>query len=119
MADQQIRQRPSNGSAASQHTPTVPPPEECDATDLSRPRPAPATRPPRVKVLAEKERVRVGVEVKAGEGHDDVEEVVLELEEKFGEGVEVEDTVVVGGVERVKKGRGDGDEGKVFDVGVV
>lgn len=98
------------------HRPPIPPPINAHAHHLKPPSPAPLTpqhAPP------PKEAIRVGIEVEAREGHDEVVEAVLEGEEEFGEGVEAEGAVVVGGVEGGEEGGGYGEEGDVLDVWVV
>lgn len=58
------------------------------------------------------------IEVEAREGHDDVEEPVLDGNEVARGEVEGEFAFVVGGPEGVEEGGGDGEEGEVLDVGV-
>lgn len=100
----------------------VPAPEEREGADFGVPAPAPASYFPAPEDAGacglEEEDVGVGVEVEAREGHDDVEELVLDGEEDARGGVECHDAFVVGRVERGEELRGDGEEGDMFDVWV-
>lgn len=58
------------------------------------------------------------IEVEAREGHDDVEESVLDGDEVACGEVEGQFAFVVGGPEGVEECGGDGEEGEVLDVGV-
>lgn len=62
--------------------------------------------------------VRETVQIEPGEGHDDVEETVLDGDEVPGGEVEGHFAFVVGGPEGVEEGGCDGEEGEVLDVGV-
>ena len=92
--------------------------EEAERKDLGPPPPAASA------VLLGLERglgeiaVRVGIEVEAGEGEDDVEELVLEGNEKLASGVEGQLALVVRGPQRVEENGRDREEGEVLDVGV-
>lgn len=81
----------------------VPAPEEGEGADFGVPAPAPASYFPAPEDAGarglEEEDVGVGVEVEAREGHDDVEELVLDGEEDARGGVEGHDAFIVGRVE--------------------
>lgn len=59
------------------------------------------------------------VEIEAAEGEEGVVEVFLPGDGEAGEGVVGHDAIVVGGAEGGEEAAGDGEEGHVFDVGVV
>jgi hypothetical protein len=94
VADEQVREAHFPRAAVGEEA-AKPAPEKEDARNLETPCPAPAARALGVERFADDKWVRVGVEVEAGEPHDKVEEAVLELDEKVGEAVEVEGTLVV------------------------
>lgn len=117
VTDEEVRERGLPGAAAVQDSPE-PRPEEDDAGDLHAPRPPAASRALGVKGLLVEVGVRVGVEVEAGKGHDEVEDLVLHAEGELGDHVKLHGAFVVGGPEGVEECGGDGEEGHVLDVGV-
>jgi hypothetical protein len=118
MANHQIHQRHLPTPTPNQNTPK-PTPKPYNPQHLKPPRPASPPRPPRIKRLAYQEPIRVDVEVEPAESHNDVKELVLNGNEEGGEAVEDEGTFVVGGPEGFEEDGRDGEEGDVFDVGVV
>ena len=117
VADEQVDERVLPRPTALEHG-AEPGVEEAEPGDLGPPPPAASS------VLLGLERglgeiaVRVGVEVEAGEGEDDVEELVLEGNEELASGVEGQLALVVRGPEGLQEDGGDGEEGEVLDVGV-
>jgi len=118
MTNHQIYQRHLPTPTPNQH-PSKPTPEAHNRQHLKTPRPPTPPCPPRIKGLAQQKPVRVDVEVEPPKGHDDVEELVLDGNEKSGEAVEDEGAFVVGGPEGSEEDGGDCEEGDMFDVRVV
>ncbi len=92
--------------------------EEAERDNLGPPPPAAAAGLAGLERGLEEVAVGGGVEVEAGEGENDVEELVLHAEEEFAWGVEGHLALVVRGPEGLEEDGGDSEEGEVLDVGV-
>ena len=117
VADHQVRERAGPGAAAAKES-GEPGEEEAKCDELGPPPPATTAIALGLKGGLEEVAVRIGVEVEAGEGQDNVKELVLERDEELAEGVEGHLALVVRGPQRVEENGRDREEGEVLDVGV-
>ena len=94
VADEEVQETCAPRSTPLEYE-AVPAIEEAEAEDLGPPPPAAAAPAAGLKRGLREVAPRVRVEVEAGEGEDDVEELVLHGDEELAEGVEGHFTFVV------------------------